>query len=63
MSRRQSPGLGSDGADRATNARANREFHHLLRAANFTVHLEHPRARANNKGPRHTIYLAQKSPS
>ena len=44
------------------SAHADREFTHRLRAANFTVHLEHTRAHAN-KGPRHTIYLAQKSKS
>ena len=38
------------------------KFAHRLRAANFTVHIEHTRAHAN-KGPRHTIYLAQKSQS
>jgi spermidine synthase len=38
----------------------DRNFTDRLRAANFTVHLEHTRAHAN-KGPRHTIYLAQKS--
>lgn len=42
------------------SAHEDRQFTHRLRAANFTVHLEHTRAHAN-KGPRHTIYLAQKS--
>jgi len=41
----------------------DRNFTDRLRAANFTVRLEHTRAHANNKGPRHTIYLAQKSES
>jgi spermidine synthase len=44
-----------------THADKDRNFTHRLRSANFTVHLEHVRAHANNKGPRHTIYLAQKS--
>ena len=43
------------------DAHADRNFEHRLRSANFTVHLEHARAHANNKGPRHTIYLAEKS--
>lgn len=38
------------------------KFAHRLRAARFTVRTEHTRAHAN-KGPRHTIYLAQKSHS
>ena len=42
------------------SAHEDRQFTHRLRAANFTVHLEHTRAHAN-KGPRHTIYLAQES--
>ncbi len=41
---------------------ADRNFAHRLRSANFTLHIEHTRAHAN-KGPRHTIYLAQKSHS
>jgi spermidine synthase len=44
------------------SAHADRQFTHRLRAANFTVRLEHTRAHAN-KGPHHTIYLAQKSQS
>jgi len=44
------------------SAREDRQFAHRLRAANFTVHIEHTRAHAN-KGPRHTIYLAHKSQS
>jgi spermidine synthase len=44
----------------SATATADRDFTTRLRATNFTVHLEHPRAHAN-KGPRHTIYLAQKS--
>jgi spermidine synthase len=44
----------------SAEAHEDREFTTRLRAANFTVHLEHTRAHAN-KGPRHTIYLAQKS--
>jgi spermidine synthase len=42
------------------SAHEDRQFTTRLRAANFTVHLEHTRAHAN-KGPRHTIYLARKS--
>jgi spermidine synthase len=45
----------------SATATEDRNFADRLRAANFTVHLEHTRAHANNKGPRHTIYLAQKS--
>jgi predicted membrane-bound spermidine synthase len=45
----------------SATAYEDRQFTARLRAANFTVHLEHTRAHANNKGPRHTIYLAQKS--
>jgi spermidine synthase len=44
----------------SATAHEDRNFTDRLRAANFTVHLEHTRAHAN-KGPRHTIYLAQKS--
>jgi spermidine synthase len=46
----------------SAEAREDRQFTARLRSANFTVAIEHPRARAN-KGPRHTIYLAQKSPA
>jgi spermidine synthase len=42
------------------SAHEDPKFAHRLRAASFTVHTEHSRAHAN-KGPRHTIYLAQKS--
>jgi spermidine synthase len=42
------------------SAHEDPKFAHRLRSANFTVHTEHTRAHAN-KGPRHTIYLAQKS--
>jgi spermidine synthase len=45
------------------SAREDRKFEHRLRSANFTTKLERTRAHANNKGPRHTIYLAQKSQS
>jgi spermidine synthase len=44
------------------SAREDPKFAHRLRAAKFTVRTEHTRAHAN-KGPRHTIYLAQKSQS
>jgi spermidine synthase len=44
----------------SAEAHEDRQFVDRLRAANFTVHLEHTRAHAS-KGPRHTIYLAQKS--
>jgi spermidine synthase len=47
----------------SATATEDRHFTARLRSANFTVHLEHTRAHANNKGPRHTIYLAQKSQS
>jgi predicted ribosomally synthesized peptide with SipW-like signal peptide len=46
----------------SATAQADAQFTTRLRAANFTVHLEHTRAHAN-KGPRHTIYLAQKADS
>jgi len=42
------------------SAHEDPKFAHRLRAASFTVHTERSRAHAN-KGPRHTIYLAQKS--
>jgi spermidine synthase len=42
------------------SAHEDRQFTRRLRAANFTVHIERARSHAN-KGPRHTIYLAQKS--
>ena len=42
------------------SAREDLKFAHRLRAAKFTVHIEHTRAHAS-KGPRHAIYLAQKS--
>jgi spermidine synthase len=45
----------------SADAREDQNFTHRLRSANFTVHIEHTRARAANKGPRHTIYLAHKS--
>jgi spermidine synthase len=45
------------------SAREDRKFERRLRAANFTTKLERTRAHANNKGPSHTIYLAQKSQS
>jgi spermidine synthase len=41
------------------DAHADRDFADRLRSANFTVHIEHARSHAN-KGPRHTIYLAEK---
>jgi spermidine synthase len=44
----------------SAEAREDRQFARRLHAANFSVHIEHTRAHAN-KGPRHTIYLAQKS--
>jgi spermidine synthase len=44
------------------SAHEDREFEHRLRAANFSVQLERARSHAN-KGPRHTIYVAQKSKS
>jgi spermidine synthase len=51
----------------SATAAEDRHFTARLRSANFTVHLEHTRAHASksraNKGPRHTIYLAQKSQS
>jgi spermidine synthase len=40
----------------------DRQFADRLRSAKFSVLIEHTRAHAN-KGPRHTIYLAQKSHS
>ena len=46
----------------SATATKDRNFTDRLRAANFTVRLEHTRAHAN-KGPRQTIYLAQKSES
>jgi len=45
----------------SATATEDRNFTDRLRAANFTVHVEHTRAHANNKAPRHTIYIAQKS--
>ena len=49
----------------SATATEDRHFTARLRSANFTVHLEHTRAHASksraNKGPRHTIYLAQKT--
>jgi spermidine synthase len=47
----------------SATATEDRNFTARLRSASFTVHLEHTRAHANNKGPRHTIYIAQKSDS
>ena len=47
----------------SATATEDRNFTARLRAANFTVHLEQTRAHANNKGPRHTIYIAQNSDS
>jgi spermidine synthase len=44
----------------SAEAREDRPFADRLRSANFAVQTEHTRAHAN-KGPRHTIYLAQKS--
>jgi spermidine synthase len=44
----------------SATATEDRDFTHRLRSANFTVHIERTRAHANNKGPRHTIYLAYK---
>jgi spermidine synthase len=44
----------------SAESHADRDFTARLHSANFTVHIEHTRAHAN-KGPRHTIYLAQKS--
>jgi spermidine synthase len=43
------------------SAREDQNFAHHLRSAKFTVQIERPRAARANKGPRHTIYLAQKS--
>ena len=45
------------------DAGEDRGFVDRLRSAKFAVTIEHVRARANNKGARHTIYLVQKSQS
>jgi spermidine synthase len=45
----------------SADSQADTKFTNRLRSANFTVHIEHTRAHAANKGPRHTIYLAHKS--
>ncbi len=41
-------------------ARDDRKFTQRLRAACFHVHVHHVRARAKQRGPRHTIYVCQK---
>jgi spermidine synthase len=43
----------------SAESNADRAFERRLRAAKFTVQLERARSRAN-RGPRHTIYIAQR---
>jgi spermidine synthase len=45
------------------SARDDRKFEQRLRHGRFTVEVEHVRGRLKNGGPRHTIFLAHKSPS
>jgi spermidine synthase len=54
--------LKSNGVLAVWSAREDRKFEQRLRHGRFNVEIEHVRARLKNGGPRHTIFLAHKSP-
>jgi spermidine synthase len=54
--------LKMDGVLAVWSAREDRKFEQRLRHGRFAVEVEHVRGRLKRGGPRHTIFLAHKSP-
>jgi spermidine synthase len=54
--------LKMDGVLAVWSAREDRKFEQRLRHGRFAVQVEQVRGRLKNGGPRHTIFLAHKSP-
>lgn len=54
--------LKMDGVLAVWSAREDKKFEQRLRHGRFTVEVEHVRGRLKKGGPRHTIFLAHKSP-